>query len=296
MINRKGYVELGLACADVCKTLDRGLNHTQTDRLGRPVLEAIEQLAAWVETSGNAHCSQLAYSAFNCRTVAQIQRSAVEPDKRNLISRIFNPKKDKDAIAAWRSELNRIVHVFEVCSTVRSPPTLLTVHLQTELALYTHVAVSDIREDVVDIRGDVVDIREEVANARELISDVHRVVVKDQDGADIRNQAVGNHGILFTVEKFLHFLGWSQVWSFNCSHRHGTLPLNQITRRIASPTAGSLFRTGQVNREDCQPCRKPHLNRSHRCRWYRENVSRPVCPPRRSNQEAIQRQPPVHPL
>ena len=108
--------------------------------------------------------------------MAQIQRSAVEPDKRNVISRVFNAKKDKDAIAAWSSDLNRIVHVFEVCSTVRSLPTLLTVHLQAELALHTHVAVSNIHEDVVDIR-------EDVANARKLISDVHCAMAKDQTRA-----------------------------------------------------------------------------------------------------------------
>ena len=44
MINRKGYVELGLYCADVCRSLDRGLNNRQADQLGRPVVEAIEQL------------------------------------------------------------------------------------------------------------------------------------------------------------------------------------------------------------------------------------------------------------
>ena len=44
MFNRKGYIELGLACADVCKTLDRGLNRRQADRLSRPLFEAIEQL------------------------------------------------------------------------------------------------------------------------------------------------------------------------------------------------------------------------------------------------------------
>ena len=44
MINRKGYPELGLYCADVCRSLDRGLNSRQADRLSRPVLEAIEQL------------------------------------------------------------------------------------------------------------------------------------------------------------------------------------------------------------------------------------------------------------
>ena len=44
MVNRKGYVGLGLACADVCKALDRGLNYRQADQLTQSVLEAIEQL------------------------------------------------------------------------------------------------------------------------------------------------------------------------------------------------------------------------------------------------------------
>ena len=44
MINRKGYVELGLYCAYVCRSLDRGLDRRRGDQLGRPVLEAIEQL------------------------------------------------------------------------------------------------------------------------------------------------------------------------------------------------------------------------------------------------------------
>ena len=43
-MNRKGYVELGLYCADVCRSLDRGLNRIQSDPLSRPVFEAIEQL------------------------------------------------------------------------------------------------------------------------------------------------------------------------------------------------------------------------------------------------------------
>ena len=44
MSNRKGYVELGLYCADVCRSLDRGLSHRQADQFGRPMFEAIEQL------------------------------------------------------------------------------------------------------------------------------------------------------------------------------------------------------------------------------------------------------------
>ena len=45
MVDNKDYVKLGLACADVCRALDRGLNGRQADELARSVLEAIDQLA-----------------------------------------------------------------------------------------------------------------------------------------------------------------------------------------------------------------------------------------------------------
>ena len=45
MVDRKDYVKLGLACADVCRALDRGLSGRQGDQLTRSVLEAIDQLA-----------------------------------------------------------------------------------------------------------------------------------------------------------------------------------------------------------------------------------------------------------
>ena len=44
MANRSDYVELGLACAEVCKALDRGMNGRRMDELSQPVFEAIEQL------------------------------------------------------------------------------------------------------------------------------------------------------------------------------------------------------------------------------------------------------------
>ena len=135
--------------------------------------------------------------------MAQIQRSVAEPDKRNIFSRILNPNKDKETIVAWRSDLDRIVHVFEVCSTIHSLPILLTVHLQRELALHTHIAVTDIREDVGDIRGGVGDIREDIANTHELVSDMHRTLLKGQEGVDGMNQTVGKHGVLFMIQKFL---------------------------------------------------------------------------------------------
>jgi len=44
MVNKQDYVDLGLACADVCGALDRGVNGKQLDELSRSVCEAIEQL------------------------------------------------------------------------------------------------------------------------------------------------------------------------------------------------------------------------------------------------------------
>jgi len=44
MINQVDYIELGLACADVCITLDRGLSGKWLEDLSSSVCEAISQL------------------------------------------------------------------------------------------------------------------------------------------------------------------------------------------------------------------------------------------------------------
>ena len=44
MANKLDYIELGLACADVCKALDRGTNGKRVDELDQSVFQAIEQL------------------------------------------------------------------------------------------------------------------------------------------------------------------------------------------------------------------------------------------------------------
>ena len=49
MANKADYVELGLACADVCKALDRGIKGRKLDDLSQSVREAIEQLTTWVK-------------------------------------------------------------------------------------------------------------------------------------------------------------------------------------------------------------------------------------------------------
>ena len=44
MVNQVDYVQLGLACAEVCTALDQGLNGKELDDLNNSVLEAIGQL------------------------------------------------------------------------------------------------------------------------------------------------------------------------------------------------------------------------------------------------------------
>ena len=44
MMNEEDYVDLGLACADVCRALDRGMSGRRVDEFSQSVFEAIGQL------------------------------------------------------------------------------------------------------------------------------------------------------------------------------------------------------------------------------------------------------------
>jgi hypothetical protein len=49
MINKTDYVDLGLACADVCRALERAMNGKKEDDLSQPMNEAISRLTTWVK-------------------------------------------------------------------------------------------------------------------------------------------------------------------------------------------------------------------------------------------------------
>ena len=73
---------------------------------------------------------------------------------RNAVSRVFHAKNDKETIATWKSDLSRILQVFNVRSVIFAR-LLLSVPFQTELAMNTHVTVSSIRHDVSKIREEM---------------------------------------------------------------------------------------------------------------------------------------------
>jgi len=80
--------------------------------------------------------------------VAEIQGRIVGKRERGLLSQVAHAKNDKETIAAWRSDLIRILQVFNVRSagSVRRP---LITSLQTELTLSAHTMVSDIHQNML---------------------------------------------------------------------------------------------------------------------------------------------------
>jgi hypothetical protein len=83
--------------------------------------------------------------------VAEIQRKVIKQSGRNAVSRLLHAKNDKETIAGWKLELNRILHVFSVRLFVFVWASLIVL-FQTQLILNIHVNVSDIRNDMSKIR------------------------------------------------------------------------------------------------------------------------------------------------
>ena len=93
-------------------------------------------------------------TSLNRRTVAEIREKITEKGRRNPLSRLVHAKNDKETIGAWRSDLNGFLHVFNVCSADFAWSSLI-IPFQTELAVNTNLAVSDIRHDVSKIREEI---------------------------------------------------------------------------------------------------------------------------------------------
>ena len=115
MANKQDYVDLGLSCVDICKALERGMDGRELNELSKSVREAIDQLKAWVEPAAHIFCSS-AHHDLDRRTVAEIHREVKKRSERHRIFRFLYSRDDKAAIPGWNSKLDRILHVFNVCS------------------------------------------------------------------------------------------------------------------------------------------------------------------------------------
>jgi len=121
------------------------------------------------------------------RIVDEIRRHIIKRGERNAISRRYHAKEDKEAIATWKLDLDRILRVFNVCS-VTPARRLLTFHFQTEPGVGAQPTVSGTHQDATDKPN----IESGVANTHTIVSDIRRNKLKDREGADSRNQAVNS--------------------------------------------------------------------------------------------------------
>ena len=113
MANEQDYVDLGILCVDICKTLKRTNGRAQ-DNLNKSVFDAMNQLTTCVELAMHV-CCPIAYHSPDRRTIAEIQGEVLKRSGRRRISRFLRSKDDKDAVAGWKSDLNRLLRLLNVC-------------------------------------------------------------------------------------------------------------------------------------------------------------------------------------
>jgi len=152
------------------------------------------------------------------RTLDEIRENIIKRGRRNVISRHYHAKDDKEAIATWRLDLNRVLRVFNVRSAISVWPLLIT-RFQTELGIATratgsdarqdaankHTVASDVHHDVTNVETVVSDVRSHVTNTHTAASDIHRSGLKSRGGVDGQNQAVSTTCTL-SPSKYLQLL------------------------------------------------------------------------------------------
>ena len=94
------------------------------------------------------------YKCLNRRTVAAIQTKIVKQGKRNVLFRLFHAKNDKDMVATWGHDLNRILHIFNVRSVSLVWQSLRTPS-QTELLIDNNTMLSNLHRVALEGQGGV---------------------------------------------------------------------------------------------------------------------------------------------
>ncbi|KAF9792081.1 hypothetical protein BJ322DRAFT_1215335 [Thelephora terrestris] len=146
LANRQDCIELGQTCVEICCVLDRGTKGKGAEHLNQLVRDAINRART---------------------TVAEIERNVQKQSKRNAASRLFHAKNDKDKIAGWASDLNKILQIFN-----------------TELAIDTNVTASNTHNIVSETHNVVSGTQNIVSETQNMVSDLHRAAFKPQGASD----------------------------------------------------------------------------------------------------------------
>jgi len=113
------------------------------------------------------------------RTVKKIEEGVTKKMERNRLSMVFHARNDKEAITSWRSDLTRILAIFNVCSVVYVW-LLLTVHSQAEVAINTNANTSAIHCDVMSTQTTVSSIQHGVTSTHTLVSNIYHNMLQSQ--------------------------------------------------------------------------------------------------------------------
>jgi hypothetical protein len=118
--------------------------------------------------------------------MAGIQGKVVKQGKRNALYRFVLSKTDNDKIAAWKQDLMRVLHVFNVraIGSVGHSYANLAAPFQTELAIDTNMTVTDTKTVVTDTKTVVTDTNTMVAG-------MYRNMVTEREGASGKKHSVG---------------------------------------------------------------------------------------------------------
>ena len=154
------------------------------------------------------------HRALDRSTVSEVQKNITERrGKRNTISRLLHAKEDKVAIAAWKGDIDKILHIFNVRSVTSVRPSL-NLCFQAELetnphttisntqqdAANTHATVPDIHHDTLSPGTAVPDVHHNVTNTQPTVSNIHRNELKSHRNTGGQNQVVSTARTLSVVE------------------------------------------------------------------------------------------------
>ena len=104
-----------------------------------------------------------------------MQKKIIKQSGRHRVSRFFHARDDKDTIAGWKSDLNRILVVFNVCPVYFLLVAANFPSPQTELTMNTHT----------------------------IVADMHQNMLRTREATDSQNRVVGDNYFLYTAEKIL---------------------------------------------------------------------------------------------
>ena len=110
MADERDFVDLGLSCVDICKSLERGMGDENSNDLSGPVCFAIDRLMAWVPHAVKASGSPTHHSP-DPRKTSGIREAVV--NQRAVIPSFF--------VRGWKSDLDRLHRFLRVELPLASP-------------------------------------------------------------------------------------------------------------------------------------------------------------------------------